>query len=161
MARLALDEMIAKFTNALPYAVIPHGNEQTEKGDPAGNNPSGSPLGAIKLDGDGAPGEFEITNFASYLSQAFGAGVHPSFPGSVTKLFPFHALSEVDGSWVNNKFSLREEEEEICEEEEEDDIVASGEVIWVGENSFKVLLNNGEVYDIEIDPCTKMNSNKK
>ena len=128
LARLALDEMIAKFTNALPYAVIPHGNEQTDKGDPHGNNPSGSPLGAIKLDGDGAPGEFEVTNFASYLSNAFGAGVHPSFPGSVTKLFPFHALSEVDGTWVNNKLNLREEEDEEdeCDKEAEDDVVGSG-----------------------------------
>ena len=161
LARLALDEMIAKFTNALPYAVIPHGNEQTDKGDPHGNNPSGSPLGAIKTDGDGAPGEFEITNFASYLSNAFGAGVHPSFPGSVTKLFPFHALSEVDGTWVNNKLNLRGEEEDVCEKEAEDDIVGAGEVIWIGDNTFKVLLDNGEVYEIEIDPCTKMNSNKK
>ena len=161
LARLALDEMIAKFTNALPYAVVPHGNEKGDIGDPAGNNPSGSPLGTIHLDGDGAPGEFHVTDFATYLSNAFGAGVHPSFPGSVNKLFPFHSLSEVDGHKVVNRLNLKGKEEDPCEKEEEDDYVGSGEVIWIGENIFKVLLDNGDVYDIEISPCTKMNSNRR
>ena len=38
--------------------------------------------------------------------------------------------------------------------------VASGTVISIGMNSFKVRLENGEVYEIAVSPCTKLNANK-
>ena len=94
-----------------------------------------------------------MDSWAHYLSSAFGAGVHPSFRGSVTELYPFHFGSQVEGNMVTN---LRNEEEGCGNS----NAVATGEVISIGENSFKVRLANGEVYDIAVSPCTKMNSNK-
>ena len=88
LARLALEEVIAHYSDALPYAIVPNGNGLTDIGNPAGNNPSGSPLGAIQLSGSGASGSFQV-NWTHYLSQAYGAGVNPAFSGSVTELYPF------------------------------------------------------------------------
>ena len=104
LARLALEELIAHYSDALPYSIVPNGNGETDAGTPYGNNPSGSALGPVNTNGNGAPGSFKITSWTHYLSQAFGAGVHPSYRGSVTELFPFNFLSEVDGHMVNNNY---------------------------------------------------------
>ena len=88
------------------------------------------------MNGDGAPGSFTIKSLTHYLSQAFGAGVHPSFRGSVTRLYPFNMLSQVEGHTIHNNYEslnggcggngpLR---------------VATGRVISVGDNSFRVQL---------------------
>lgn len=63
------------YTNALPYAIVPNGNG-TGAGSPTGNNPSGSPLGPINTNGNGASGSFTVSSWTNYLSSAFGAGVH-------------------------------------------------------------------------------------
>lgn len=47
LARLALEEVIAYYSDALPYSIVPNGNGRTDAGTPSGNNPSGSPLGPI------------------------------------------------------------------------------------------------------------------
>lgn len=70
----------------------------TNPGTPYGNNPSGSPLGPIKNNGNGVPGSFKINNWVNYLSSAYGAGVNPNFLGSVNELFPFNFLSETYGN---------------------------------------------------------------
>ena len=129
LARLAVDELIAKYTSALPYAIVPHG-DGSGAGTPHGNNPSGSALGPIKTNGDGAPGSFKVTSWDHYLSQAFGSGVHPSFIGSVTELYPFNFHSEVDGHMVTNKAHLRGQGEDCGGVE--GDVIGSGEVISVG-----------------------------
>lgn len=112
LARLALEEIISSYTTALPYAIVPNGNGQNpsaNQGGIAGNNPSGSALGPISTNGNGAPGAFTVTNWTNYLSQAFGAGVNPAFPGSVNALYPFSFGSQVspDGSTVINPSNLR------------------------------------------------------
>ena len=76
--------MIAHYSDALPYSIVPNGNGQTNAGTPLGNNPSGSPLGPLDQSGDGVTGSFVVANWTHYLSQAFGAGVHPAFPKTVT-----------------------------------------------------------------------------
>lgn len=68
---------------------MPNGGGNTDAGNPRGNNPSGSPLGPILTNGNGAPGSFTVNSWTNYLSQAFGAGVNPAFSGSVTNIFPF------------------------------------------------------------------------
>lgn len=105
LARLALEETIAHYTDALPYAIVPNGNGQTPAGTPYGNNPSGSPLGPVNTNTDGAPGSFVINDWTHYLSQAFGAGVHPAFTGSVNKIYPFNFFSTVSGKTVNNNYN--------------------------------------------------------
>ena len=102
MARLALEELVSQYSNALPYAVVPNGGGSTPSGTPAGNNPSGSPLGPVNQNGNGAPGTYTITSWTSYLSQAFGAGVNPAFRGSVTTIYPFSFSSTVRGNFVIN-----------------------------------------------------------
>lgn len=87
---------------------MPNGNG-IGAGNPTGNNPSGSPLGPINTNGNGASGSFTVLNWTNYLSSAFGAGVHPSFPGSVTSLYPFNFLSTTSGNQgtntnVNNQY---------------------------------------------------------
>ena len=82
MARLGLEELIALYTDALPYAIVPNGNG-VGAGTPTGNNPSGSPLGPVNTSGNGAFGSFTIPSWTNYLSSAYGAGVNPAFPGSV------------------------------------------------------------------------------
>lgn len=44
LARLALEELIAKYSDALPYTIIPNGNGENT-GFPLGNNAIGSALG--------------------------------------------------------------------------------------------------------------------
>lgn len=102
MARQGLEELIAHYTDALPYSIVPNGNGVTDPGAPYGNNPSGSPLGPVNQGGNGAPGSFRVTNWTSYLSTAYGAGVSPAYPGSVTELFPYNFLSSVGGNMSQN-----------------------------------------------------------
>lgn len=84
---------------------MPNGNGQTNAGTPAGNNPSGSPLGPIQNNGNGAAGVYQISSWTNYLSQAYGAGVNPAFAGSVTALYPFSFSSVVRGNNVYNGVS--------------------------------------------------------
>ena len=165
LARLALEEIISHYSDALPYSIVPNGNGQTPAGTPYGNNPSGSPLGPISQHGNGAPGEFVVKDWTHYLSLAFGRGVHPAFRGSVTKLYPFNFLSIVSGRTIRNEY------DEIVHEKPKVQNnggvcggngpvrAASGEVISIGQDGFKVRLDDGQVYDIHVSPCTKMNSN--
>lgn len=92
LARLALEEIIAHFSNALPYAIVPIGDGATDAGIPAGNNPSGSPLGPT--DDQITEPSFPITSWVHYLSQAFGDGVHPKYTGIVNRLYGFEYLSQ-------------------------------------------------------------------
>ena len=84
LAKLALDEIVARYSNALPYAIVPNGNG-AGAGSPSGNNPSGSPLGSATR----GTGAFPVANWGSYLSSAFGAGINPAFDGNVNALYPF------------------------------------------------------------------------
>lgn len=159
LARLALEELIAHYSDALPYSIVPNGNGETDAGTPYGNNPSGSALGPISTNGNGAPGSFQITSWTHYLSQAFGAGVHPSFRGSVTELFPFNFFSEVDGHSVNNNYQAQTGYQQGGCGGSGPVRAVSGEIIEVGEHSFKVRLHNGQIHNIAVSPCTRMNSN--
>lgn len=77
---------------------MPNSNLANNPGTPNGNNPSGSPLGQINTNGNGAPGSFKINNWVNYLSTAYGAGINPAIIGSVNELFPFNFLSGVSGN---------------------------------------------------------------
>lgn len=155
LARLALEEVIAHYSDALPYSIVPNGNGETAAGTPFGNNPSGSALGPVKKDGDGAPGKFKISNWTHYLSMAYGSGVNPAFKGSVTTLYPFNFHSTVDGHNVHNNY---ETSNGACGGNGPVRI-ASGTIVSIGEDNFTVKLENGEHYKIYLNPCTKMNAN--
>lgn len=94
LADLGVQEIIASSTSALPFSIVPNGNGNTPARTPAGNNPSGSPLGAIPERNEVAPGSpVVVGDLNSYLSQAYGAGVDPTKPSTVTSLYPLSALT--------------------------------------------------------------------
>lgn len=94
LADLGVQEIIASSTTALPFAIVPNGNGLTPSGLPAGNNPSGSPLGAVPERNEVAPGSpVVVGDLSSYLSQAYGASVDPTKPSTVSSLYPLSSLT--------------------------------------------------------------------
>ena len=151
LARLALEELIAKYSDALPYAIVPNGNGLTDTGNPNGNNPSGSPLGPTAA----SSGAFYISDWTHYLSNVFGAGVSPNFIGTVNELYPFNFLAGINGNRLQNRYGhlrggcggygpVR---------------AFSGSIVAVSEDYFNVKISDGSVYTVNVSPCTKFSSN--
>lgn len=161
MARQGLEELIAKYTNALPYSIVPNGNGNGA-GTPAGNNAAGSALGPVRNDGNGAPGAFRVNNWTNYLSTAYGAGVSPAFLGSVNELFPFNFLSGVSGNQasntnvLNNYPGLRGRR---CGAANVARNVVTGVVVEVRADGFDVRDQQGQVHNVAVAPCTQLNAN--
>lgn len=94
LADQGVQEIIAASTSALPFAIVPNGNGVTPSGSPAGNNPSGSPLGPVLERNEVQPGSSVVVgDLNSYLSQAYGAGVDPTKPSTVSTLYPLSSLT--------------------------------------------------------------------
>lgn len=94
LADQGVQEIISVSTSALPFAIVPNGNGQTPAGTPAGNNPSGSPLGPVADRNQVVPGSpVVVGDLGTYLSQAYGAGVDPTKPSTVTTLYPISGLT--------------------------------------------------------------------
>ena len=169
LSRLGLEELIAHYSDALPYAIVPNGNG-VGAGTPNGNNPAGSPLGPISLNGNGAPGSFRVNSWTNYLSTAYGAGVNPAFTGSVTELFPFNFLSTAVGLNVNNAYhGIRGEGREEgrgnvtgggCGGQGVGARVTTGTVVSVRSTSFDVRQQDGQVFTVNVAPCTQLNANR-
>lgn len=185
MARQGLEDLIAHYSDALPYAIVPNGNGSTNPGTPYGNNPSGSPLGPVNQGGNGAPGSFRVSSWTSYLSTAYGAGVSPAYPGSVTQLFPFNFLSTTSGNQgqntgVTNAYGNIRGGLGGNGGRGGDDgrgavggqggcgggngglagRVATGVVVSVRADSFDIKADDGSVYTIRVAPCTQLNANR-
>jgi len=151
LARLGLEELIAHYSDALPYAIVPNGNGNGA-GTPWGNNPSGSALGSISV-GRGVSGSFKINSWTNYLSSAFGAGVNPAWSGSVTELFPFSFVSSVNGNVITNGNTGG------CGGSGPA-VVATGVVSAVRADGFEVKGDDGQTYSVGVAPCSKLNSNR-
>lgn len=170
MARQGLEELIAHYTDALPYAIVPNGNG-VGSGTPNGNNPSGSPLGPVRTNGNGAPGGFRVGSWTNYLSTAYGAGVSPAFLGSVNELFPFNFLSGTSGNQsqgtnvLNNYPGLRGDRDGTrggrgrCGAQNVARNVVTGVVVEVRADGFDVRDQDGKVHNVAIAPCTQLNAN--
>ena len=188
MARQGLEEYIAHYTDALPYSIVPNGNG-VGPGNPTGNNAAGSPLGPVNQNGNGAPGSFRVGSWTNYLSTAYGAGVSPAYPGSVTELFPFNFLSQTSGNQarntgVNNAYGLRGAQGGLGGQGGQGGLggqggqggqgatgcggagrglagrVTTGVVVAVRGDGFDVKAQDGQVYTINVAPCTQLNANK-
>lgn len=165
LARLAQEELIALYSNALPYAIVPNGNGNTNPGTPNGNNPSGSPLGPVAQTG-GVSGAFTISSWTNYLSQAYGAGVNPAFSGSVTALYPFSFSSVVRGNNVYNNIrdsssSSTSTTTSACNPTSTiPSASTTGVIVAVRDNSFDLQQNDGSVVTVNVAPCTSLNANK-
>ena len=91
LADLAMEELLQAQSNVLPFSIVPNGNGETEAGSPAGNNPSGSPLGPVESSNVSAR---DIQNrrggsLTHYLSGAYASGSDPARPETANRLFPF------------------------------------------------------------------------
>lgn len=143
LARLALEEIISKFSDALPYSVIPNGNGETNIGNPPGNNAIGSGLGPYF--GKKSISTFTSrADFTSFLSEVFGSGVSIRYEGGVEKLFQVKQSSNPLGE---NECVLVEEK------------VVSGEVISSDLTSFDLLADGGEVFKVEVTICSDIQAN--
>lgn len=91
LARLALEELVAHYSNALPYSIVPNANG-VGRGSPSGNNPAGSPLGQAT----GSTTRIQIDDWTHYLSSAFGKGINPTLDGNINYLYPF-TMGEQNG----------------------------------------------------------------
>lgn len=139
LAKLALDELIASYSSALPYAIVPNGNG-AGAGSPSGNNPSGSPLGPA-TQGTSA---IAITNWSSYLSNAFGRGINPTLDGNINYLYPF----TFTGATTNPS---------VCQGSGPVRAI-TGTIVEVGQGHI-LIEAEGRTYQINIGTCSNMTSN--
>ena len=94
LADEAVEEIIRSSTSANLFSIVPNGLGETDAGTPAGNNPSGSPLGPVKVRNEVPAGsKVQIGDLANYLSQAYGAGVDPTKPSTVSFLHPLSVVT--------------------------------------------------------------------
>lgn len=121
-----------------------------------------------------------MNSWLNYLSSAYGAGVNPSFPGSVTELFPFNFLSTVSGNVaqgtniLNGYGNIRGQTGQTgqagqggqttitgggCGGNNLNQKVATGVVVEVREDSFDIRADDGQIYGIKVAPCTRLNAN--
>ena len=86
--------MIRSSTEALPFSIVTNGNGQTPAGTPAGNNPSGSPLGPVPVRNE-VQGENRVVvgDLSTYLSRAYQAGVDPARPETVSSVYPLSVIT--------------------------------------------------------------------
>lgn len=169
LARQGLEDLIAHYSNALPYAIVPNGNG-VGSGTPYGNNPAGSALGPVRNNGNGAPGSFRVPSWTNYLSSAYGAGVSPAYPGSVTDLYPFNFLSRTSGNQYANtgvtnsglRGGERNEGAGGCfgKYAGQGEHSTTGVVVAVRTDGFDLKDNEGKVHPVNVKPCTKLNANK-
>ena len=89
-----MEEIIRSSTDANVFSIIPNGLGETDAGTPLGNNPSGSPLGPVKERNEVPEGsKVAIGDLSNYLSQAYGAGVDPTKPRTVSYLYPLSVIT--------------------------------------------------------------------
>lgn len=73
----------------MPFSITPNGLGATYAGTPAGNNPSGSPLGPVATSNSAYQYDsVMIGDLNTYLSSAYRAGVDPARSETVTSLYP-------------------------------------------------------------------------
>lgn len=94
LADIAVEEIIGTYTTALPFSIVPNGQGLTDAGNPAGNNPSGSPLGPVPVRNEVNPNDpVIIGDISSYLSRAYGASVDPARPETVSTVYPLSVIT--------------------------------------------------------------------
>lgn len=148
LADIAVEEIISVYTTALPFSIVPNGNGATDAGTPLGNNPSGSPLGPVA--GPQQQGsQVTIGDLNSYLSSAYGAGVDPARPSTVTNLYPLSVttISTIAGDAQKNLYSFD------CSSNSA--VSGQGFVHSVQPGMIQVDTNNGMV-DLQIAGCTNL-----
>lgn len=94
LADIAVEEILSVYTKTLPFSIVPNGQGLTDAGNPAGNNPSGSPLGPVPIRNEVNPNDqVVIGDINSYLSRAYGASVDPARPDTVSTIYPLSIVT--------------------------------------------------------------------
>lgn len=100
--------------------------------------------------------------------------MNPAFTGSVNELYPFNFLSTVNGNNVNNAYHGIRGEREDARGDVRGDVrgaggcggqgvgarVTTGTVVSVRSNSFDVKQQDGQVFTVNVAPCTQLNANR-
>lgn len=81
---MAVEELLASRTDALPYAIVPLGDQFTKT--------------AATLSGQGSFQSLQVTDWTHYLSESFGNAVSQNFFDPVNNLYPFLERSVVIGA---------------------------------------------------------------
>lgn len=173
LADEAVEEIIRSSTNANVFSIIPNGLGETEAGTPAGNNPSGSPLGPVQIRNEVKEGsKVQIGDLRSYLSSAYGAGVDPSRPSTASYLYPLSVITieaitgqsqtgvfNADGTFVS---AYPEDEEGLADFECNNggDVKGEGVVKAVQHGAIKVEWNGQHLW-LEIGSCSQLESTKE
>lgn len=143
LAKLALDELVAHYSNALPYAIVPNGNG-IGAGTPIGNNPAGAALGPATQGTD----RIQISNWTQYLSNAFGRGINPAFDGNINYLYTFQATTQTGVRTTQN----------VCDQSGPVRAV-TGTITGVQNNAVTANVN-GQSMRISYGDCTTLASNQ-
>lgn len=146
MAKLALDEVVAQFSSALPYAIVPNGNG-VGAGFPYGNNAAGAALGPATRGAE----LIRISDWTHYLSVAFGQGIHPAFDANVNTLYPMSVTST--GLRTTASSSVCSGQGQIRS--------VTGSITGLSGSSFAMTTQDGGVYQMNYGPCTQMSSNQQ
>ena len=143
LARLALEELVAHYSNALPYSIVPNANG-VGRGAPSGNNPAGSPLGQAT----GSATRIKIDNWTHYLSSAFGKGIHPSLDENINYLYPFTMEAQNGLRGSNN----------VCDQNGPVRAI-EGTITGVRNGAIDVHAN-GQDYNVQYAGCTRFAANQ-
>lgn len=144
LAKLALDEIIQRYSNALPYAIVPNGNGQGA-GFPYGNNPAGAALGPATS----GTNKISITNWSNYLSSAFGSGINPAYDGNINALYPFE-FTFGNGVQPNGN---------ICSGSGPSRSM-TGTVTSIGDSYFTMQTHQGQATRVNVGSCSQLSSNQ-
>ena len=115
-------------------------------GTPNGNNAAGAALGPAT----GSANRIEITNWTSYLSNAFGKGINPTLDGNINYLYPLDF--QVSGNLRGNSDSSCSPSGSVRS--------VSGTVNGVRGNVINLTGDNGQTYELTIGQCTQLLSNQ-
>ena len=144
MARLALDEIIAHYSSALPYAIVPNANG-VNTGTPIGNNPAGSALGQAT----GSAQRMHISSWTNYLSSAYGRGINSTLDQNINYLYPFT---------IEIQNGLRGSNQNICDQ---NGPVRAIEGTITGMNNGVINVNShGQNYQVNYAGCTRFSANQ-
>ena len=73
-----MEEIIQQSTNVPLFSIVPNGGSAILAGNPPGNNPSGSALGASFRVDSVERGGFDIKNLSNFLSTVYEMNIDPT-----------------------------------------------------------------------------------
>lgn len=134
MADLQVEEIIAQYTTALPFSVIPRANS----------------VGSTQTQNTVSIGDLN-----TYLSSAYRAGVDPARPSTVTNLYPLSVTtrSTIAGQNNRNLYNFG------CNSDSGNSYAGQGQVISVQPGIVRINTDQGAM-NLQIAGCTNIESTR-